>query len=110
MQTEQTRPGHRAIRDEPDNNRFVMDVPGGEAFATYRRIDGYLVISHSEVPRSMRGRGLGAGLARGIFDLARSRGERIVPACSFIADWARLNPDYQDVLAGSEDMAGSSAR
>lgn len=54
--------------------------------------------------------GFGATLARGIFDLARSRGERIVPACSFIADWARHNPDYQDLLAGREDAARAGTR
>jgi predicted GNAT family acetyltransferase len=110
MRTEPTSLGHSQVRDEPEHNRFVMDVPDGEAFATYRRIDDSLVISHTEVPRAMRGRGLGARLARGIFDLARSRGERIVPACSFIANWARLNPDYEDLLAGREDVAGSGSR
>jgi len=105
MQTEPKRPDDREVRDEPEHNRFVMDVPGREAFAIYRRIENHLVISHTEVPRAQRGRGLGARLARGIFDLARSRHERIVPACSFIADWARLNPDYRDLLAGREDMA-----
>jgi len=88
------------IRDEPDRNRFVMDVPGGEAFATYRRVDDYLVISHTEVPRSSRGLGLGSQLAEALFDHARGRGLRIVPACSFIADWASQHPEHQDVLAG----------
>lgn len=87
-------------RDEPQNNRFVMIVPGGEAFATYRRLDDYLVVSHTEVPQSLRGRRLGSRLAEAPFKHARSNGERIVPGCSFIADWARRHPDYADVLAG----------
>lgn len=94
-----------AIRDEPQNNRFVMAFAEGEAFATYRRLDDYLVVSHTEVPRSLRGRGLGSQLAQALFDHARRHGERIVPACSFVADWARRHPEYADVLAGQGETA-----
>ncbi|MGO4670121.1 GNAT family N-acetyltransferase [Bosea sp. 2RAB26] len=94
-----------SIRDEPGHNRLVMDVPGGQAFATYRRIDGYLVVSHTEVPPALRGRGLGSQLARGVFEFARGRGEKIVPACSFLANCASLHPEYQDVLAGRTEAA-----
>lgn len=99
------RPTAPQIKDEAELNRFVMAVPGGEAFATYRRIDGYLVISHTEVPRALRGRGLGSELALALFEHARGQGERIVPACSFIAGWASRHPEYGDVLAGGREAA-----
>ncbi|WP_038358055.1 GNAT family N-acetyltransferase [Bosea sp. UNC402CLCol] len=94
-----------SIRDDAEHNRFVMAVPGGEACATYRRLDDYLIVSHTEVPSSLRGRGLGSQLAEALFERARGRGERIVPACSFIADWARRHPEYQDVLAQRTERA-----
>ncbi|RYF30752.1 MAG: N-acetyltransferase [Comamonadaceae bacterium] len=50
------------------------------------------------MPPGLRGQGLGSQLAKALFEHARNRGERIVPACSFIADWARRHPEYQDVL------------
>lgn len=93
------------IREDPQRNRFVMAVPGGEAFATYRRLDDYLVVSHTEVPSALRGQGLGSQLVEALFEYARRRGERIVPACSFIADWARQHPEYQDVLAQRTERA-----
>jgi predicted GNAT family acetyltransferase len=91
-----------SIRDEPERNRFVMRIRGGEAFATYRRANGYLVISHTEVPATLRGQGIGSELAAGVFEFARSKGEHIVPACSFLADWVRRHPEYRDVLARKE--------
>ncbi|WP_210188681.1 GNAT family N-acetyltransferase [Bosea sp. TND4EK4] len=93
-------PSAERLRDDPASNRFVLETDGGEAFAVYRRIDGRLVISHTEVPAALRGRGIGSRLAKAVFDHARSRGERIVPACSFIADWAHRHPDEEAVLAG----------
>ncbi len=93
------------LRDDAAHSRFVMAVPGGEAFAIYRRVDGYLVISHTEVPRASRGRGLGSSLALALFEHARAQGERIVPACSFLDDWASQHPEYGDVLAGGREEA-----
>ncbi len=95
-------PSADRLRDDVAGNRLVLETAGGEAFAVYRRIDGLLVISHTEVPPALRGRGIGSQLAQAVFDYARSRGERIVPACSFIADWARRHPDHAPVLAGRD--------
>ncbi len=94
-----------AIADHPAANRFVMSFPGGEAFAVYRKLDDYLVVSHTEVPSAFRGRGIGERLVEGIFRLARERGQRLVPACSFVADWAHRHPEFHDVLA-ARDGAG----
>lgn len=88
-----------AITDDPAGNRFVMSFPGGEAFAGYRMLDGYLIVSHTEVPTAFRGRGIGDRLVEGIFRLARERGQRIAPACSFVADWEQRHPEFHDVLA-----------
>ncbi len=93
------------IVDDATTNRFVMSFPGGEAFAVYRKLDDYLVVSHTEVPTAFRGRGIGERLAEGVFRLARERGQRIVPACSFVAEWARRHPEYYDTVA-AHDGAG----
>lgn len=91
-----------AIADHPAENRFVMSFPGGVAFAVYGRLDDDLIVSHPEVPAPFRGRGIGERLVEGIFRLARERGQRIVPACGFVADWAHRHPGYHDVLAAPE--------
>ena len=95
-------PSADRLRDDVAGNRLVLETAGGEAFAVYRRIDGLLVISHTEVPPALRGRGIGSHLAQALFEHARSRGESIVPACSFIADWARRHPDQALGLAGRD--------
>ncbi len=80
-------------------NRFEMAFPGGRAFASFRRDGDRLIVTHTEVPAAFNGRGLGSLLARGLFENARSTGRRIVPACSFVADWARRHPEFSDVVA-----------
>ncbi|TQI72334.1 hypothetical protein FHT98_0034 [Bosea sp. AK1] len=92
------------VVDRPAANRFVMSFPGGEAFAVYRKLDDYLVISHTEVPAAFRRRGIGERLIDGVFRLARERGQRIVPACSFVADWVHRHSDFHDVLAAHDGV------
>ncbi|KPF62841.1 hypothetical protein IP69_19905 [Bosea sp. AAP35] len=80
-------------------SRFEMAFPGGLAFASFRRDGDRLIVTHTEVPAAFGGQGLGSLLVEGLFENARARGLRIVPACSFVADWARRHPNFADVLA-----------
>ncbi|MDP3257793.1 MAG: GNAT family N-acetyltransferase [Bosea sp. (in: a-proteobacteria)] len=79
--------------------RFEMAFPGGQAFAVYRRDGDRLVVTHTEVPSAFNGQGLGSELVRGLFEQARASGRRVVPACSFVASWARRHPEFDDVLS-----------
>ncbi len=80
-------------------NRFEMAFPGGLAFASFRRDGDRLIVTHTEVPAAFNGQGLGSQLTLGLFENARATGRRIVPACSFVAAWARRHPEFSDVLA-----------
>ncbi|RXT57602.1 hypothetical protein B6S44_04125 [Bosea sp. Tri-44] len=87
------------VLERPETGRFELDFPGGQAFAIYRSDGDRIIVTHTEVPPAFNGRGLGSQLAEGIFRIARASGRRVVPRCSFVADWARRHPDYGDVLA-----------
>lgn len=78
--------------------RFELAFPGGQAFAVYRRDGDRLIVTHTEVPPAFNGQGIGSQLVRGLFEQARASGRRVVPACSFVASWARRHPEFADVL------------
>ena len=77
------------IRDYPDRRRFELDVNGLVAFATYRRQDKALAITHVEAPLPLRGTGTAGRLMQGIVDHARAEGLKIVPLCGYAAAWMR---------------------
>jgi predicted GNAT family acetyltransferase len=91
--------GAQPVVEDVAGSRFEMAFPGGLAFANFRRDGDRLIVTHTEVPPAFNGRGLGSLLALGIFENARATGRRIVPACSFVAAWARRHPEFADVLA-----------
>ncbi len=87
------------IRDNPERSRYEMDVEGGVAFATYRADDRTVSINHTEVPPHLRGRGIGDQLVRGVLDVVRLSGRKVVPRCGFVATYIRRHPEYHDLLA-----------
>jgi len=87
------------VQDNPGQHRFDLIVDGAVGgFAAYRVRDGLVVITHSEIDRRFRGRGLGGQLASGTLDLLRERAARVVPACPFFAEYVAEHHDWDDIL------------
>lgn len=90
-----------AITDNVARKRYEMEADGAVAFVDYTRHGDVLVLYHSEVPRSLRGRGIGSQLAGGVLDDIRRRGLHVRIACDFLADFVARNPQYADLIAPS---------
>lgn len=86
------------VVDNAERSRFELAVPGGVAFSTYRRSPGVVTVTHTEVPEALSGHGVGSELARGLLDMIRSRGEKVVPRCPFISSFVAKHPEYSDLV------------
>jgi hypothetical protein len=87
------------VRDNSERQRYELEVEGGFAFIDYRRDERVVTMTHAEVPRTLRGGGVGSELVRGALALARQRGDTIVPLCSFVEHYMRRHPEAHDLLA-----------
>ncbi|WP_291842154.1 GNAT family N-acetyltransferase [Bradyrhizobium sp.] len=86
-----------AVRDNKNQNRFELDVEGAVAFANYRLTPAAVIITHTETPYALRGRGVASELVRGALELIRADGRKVVAACGFVADYLRNNPEFADL-------------
>jgi hypothetical protein len=77
-------------------NRFELKLGAGIAVLEYRRTSDSMVFTHTGVPPEFEGRGYGGQLARAGLDYALEAGLKIVPQCSFIAEYIRRNPGYSE--------------
>ena len=87
------------VRDNTERHRFELDAQGHIAFSNYKRADGVLTILHTEVPKELEGHGFGSALVRGVLDLARARGEKVIPVCPFVKAYMDRHPEYADLRA-----------
>ena len=88
-----------SVRDNSERRRYELDVDGGTAFIDYRRNGDIVTMTHAEVPRALRGGGVGSELVRGALALARQRGDKVVPLCPFVEDYVQRHPEVHDLLA-----------
>jgi hypothetical protein len=96
-----------AVTDNASRQRFELQLAGGTAFVDYHYRDGgdpdsrgrVRVLTHAEVPVPLRGAGVGAQLVGGALDLMRSRGEKVVPSCPFVARFIQRHAQYADLQA-----------
>lgn len=69
------------------------------AVMTYSRASpGLVIVDHTEVPESMRGKGAGQALALHAIEQARAGGWKIIPLCPFLRAQAQRHPDWADVI------------
>ena len=87
------------VRDNKALNRFELDVGESVAFANYRRAGDRVIITHTETPPALRGRGIASELVKGALDLIRADGRKVVAGCSFVADYLDKHPETADLTA-----------
>ena len=76
-----------AVRDNKTLGRFELDVEGAMAFANYRLTPQAVIITHTETPRALRGRGVASELIKGSLDLLRADGHKVIAGCGFVVDY-----------------------
>jgi uncharacterized protein len=86
------------VRDNKAQSRFELDVEGGIAFANYRLTPSAVIITHTETPRSLRGRGIASQLVEGALALIRADGRKVIGACAFVVDYLGKHPEYADMV------------
>jgi uncharacterized protein len=88
----------------------VVDVPEASRYelrlgrrliglAAYRRRNGRIAFTHTEVDESCEGRGFGSRLAEVALTDAAKENLEVVPLCPFIAYYIEKHPEYQQLVA-----------
>ncbi|MEO6783053.1 MAG: GNAT family N-acetyltransferase [Bradyrhizobium sp.] len=84
------------VRDNKSLSRFELNVEGAIAFADYRLVPGTVIITHTETPRALRGRGFASQLVQGALERIRDDGLKVVAGCGFVVDYLRKHPQFED--------------
>lgn len=87
------------VRNNTPLNRYELDVDGEIAFADYRLAPGKVIITHTETPRALRGRGIASKLVQGALEQIRADGLKVVAGCGFVVDYLEKHPEFADVAA-----------
>ena len=98
------------VADRPELKRYEIVVDDQVAYLTYRKNDDHVLLSHTEVPESLRGRGVGGVLAKHALDDARRAGKKVIVRCPFVTTWLRRHPEYDDIVVARVAESGAVDR
>lgn len=87
------------VRNNIALSRYELDVDGTIAFANYRLAPGTVIITHTETPYALRGRGIASKLVQGALEQIRAEGLKVVAGCGFVVDYLGKHPEFADVAA-----------
>ena len=68
-------------------------------FAAYRRRGDHVDLPHTVTVPRFGGQGVASTVVRAALDDIRSQGRKVIPTCSFVADFIRQNDEYADLVA-----------
>ena len=89
------------ILHREDKNEGVFYIEeNGEALAemVYKKEQGKMIIQHTEVDESLRGKNIGFQLVERGVNYAREAHLKIVPLCTFAKKVIEINKQFADVL------------
>ncbi|MDR2956424.1 MAG: N-acetyltransferase [Prevotella sp.] len=80
-------------------SRFEAEIEGLISLVDYRRRDNVLMVTHTEVPPQLEGRGIAAALTKALLDYAQNNELKIRPICPYTRAYIQRHPEYQDLVA-----------
>lgn len=85
--------------DSGQKKKFELHIEDEIAFIEYIQTRNNIIyLTHTEVPRSLEGNGLGAIIVSKTFKYIKENGYKIAPLCPFIAAYLKRNPGKADNL------------
>ena len=86
---------------EGKKKRFELDVDNQIAFIEYiQTTKGVVYLTHTEVPRSLEGKGVGSALVSKTIAYLISENLLLAPLCPFVAAYLKRHPEIgKDILA-----------
>ena len=84
--------------DNADEKRYEFDLGDDIAIIEYIKTQGFIILTHTEVPEKYEGQGIGAELVHDVLEDLRAKKLQMIPQCPFIAQYIRRHPEWVDVV------------
>ena len=87
-----------SVRENRELSRYEVEVDGLVAIVDINRVPGKIVVSHTEVPKPLEGRGIASAMYKALLSAARAEGELVIPVCPVFAVYLQRHPETHDLV------------
>lgn len=81
-----------------ERSRYELVTDGHISYVEYMLPGKKLILTHTEVPKALEGKGIGSKLIDHVLDDAKNLGLKVIPLCPFIASYIKRYPKWNSVL------------
>jgi hypothetical protein len=82
-----------------EKQKFYVIVDGLESHLEYVKSGEVLNLNHTYVPNQLRGKGIAGKLVEAALKHVRENKLKIIPSCSYVAEFVRRHKQYDDLIA-----------
>ena len=87
------------ITNNEKSSQFEIELEGVKALIGYQKdADGNFNLRHTEVPEEFEGKGVRSRLVKHTLEQIKAAGKKIIPSCSFVADYIKRHPEYESLV------------
>ncbi len=87
------------VIDNKEKSRFETEVNEQIAFIEYKVQPGIIIITHTEVPKTMEGKGIASDLTEQVLLQIERRSLKVVPSCPFTKSYINKHAEWLSILA-----------
>lgn len=78
--------------------QYEFDVDGKIAKIEYIRTTDKIFLTHTEVPTTLEGKGIGSALVKAVLEDVKERDLTLVPLCPFVAAYIKRHPEWKTLV------------
>ena len=86
------------LTDNTEQNQYEFHVGDELSKVEYIRVQDKIYLTHTEVPPSLAGRGIGSALIGAVLSDIKEKGLTLVPLCPFVALYLQRNPEWKELV------------
>lgn len=93
------------IIDNQKAKQYEMHVDGEIVRIEYIRALNKIYLTHTEVPRSLEGRGLGSQIVKSVLEDIDEKELILIPMCPFVAGYIKKHPEWKKLVLRGINIA-----
>lgn len=86
-----------------EKSRFETVVEGLLSLVDYRKREDVFLVTHTEVPLRLEGRGIAAAMTKVLLNYIRDNGYKVHPICPYTKIYIQRHPEYESIVAQYEE-------
>lgn len=84
--------------DNAEQKRYYFEIEGLKPRIEYIRAKEKIVLSHTEVPKALEGKGVASALIKAVLQDVDDKGLVLVPLCPFVAMYIKRHPEWKRLV------------